>query len=241
MAFIDGRRIYLLASVSGLKEWTDYIPVAAGGAGRASSFDYTGYEVPSEVLTSVAGLVAWRDYIPVYEVTGRTKPWSTDAAGYMPADYGEGGGGGDVTAPTLSSPTDAANGSTGGTLGVTTNEGNGTLYWVVTTSATSPSAAQVQAGQTHTGATATAAGSQAVSGTGAIAGIAATGLTAGTAYYAHFCQVDAATNVSTVVSADGFTTAAASTTTFLLIPGVGIIEANSTTAVLVPGAGIIAA
>ena len=110
----------------------------------------------------------------------------------------------DVTAPTLSSPTDAANGTTGGTLSVSTNEGNGTLYWYVSTSATPPSAADLKAG---TGAV--AAGSQAVSATG-VQNASATGLTASTAYYAHFLHRDAANNDSSIVSGDGFTTDAAS-------------------------------
>ena len=117
----------------------------------------------------------------------------------------------DVTAPTLSSPTDAANGSTAATGSVSTNEGNGTLYWVVSTSSTAPSAAQVKAGQMHTGAAAAASGSQAVSGTGVqTLSPAPSGLTASTAYWIHFMHEDAATNQSAVASGDGFTTGAAS-------------------------------
>ncbi|WP_084638923.1 Ig domain-containing protein [Haliea salexigens] len=113
----------------------------------------------------------------------------------------------DVTAPTLSSPSGTQTGSTTAELSVSTNEGNGALYWVVTTSATSPSVAQVQAGQDHTGAAAADDGSQAVSGTGAQSANA-TGLTADTAYYVHFQQEDAATNDSTVSTSSSFTTAA---------------------------------
>lgn len=113
----------------------------------------------------------------------------------------------DVTAPTLSSPTDTASGTTTAALGVTTNEGNGTLYWVVSMSATPPSAAQVKAGNDHTGSAAADSGLQAVSGTGvqSISG-GATGLSAGTTYYAHFMHEDAATIQSSVSTADGFTT-----------------------------------
>lgn len=109
--------------------------------------------------------------------------------------------------PTLSNPTDTATAKTTAALGVDTNEGNGTLYWVVSTSATPPSAAQVKAGQMHTGAAAAASGSQAVSGTGTqtVSG-GATGLTAHTAYTAHFMHEDVAANQSSVVSGDGFTT-----------------------------------
>lgn len=113
----------------------------------------------------------------------------------------------DVTAPTLSSPTAASTGSTTGSGSVSTDEGNGTLYFVVTTSSSAPSAAQVQAGQDHTGSTAVDSGSQAVSGTGSqsITG-GFSGLTASTAYYAHYQHRDAASNDSTVASSSSFTT-----------------------------------
>ncbi|MGE0278358.1 MAG: hypothetical protein AB7R40_23425 [Nitrospiraceae bacterium] len=116
----------------------------------------------------------------------------------------------DSTAPTLSNPVDSSSGSTTGSGSVDTDEGNGTLYWVVTTSATPPSAAQVKAGQDHTGSAAVDSGSQAVSGTGTqnISG-GFTGLTPSTAYYAHYMHEDAATNQSSVSSGNGFTTDAA--------------------------------
>ena len=115
--------------------------------------------------------------------------------------------GSDVTAPVLSSPTATATNSTTGSGSVSTDEGNGTLYWVVTTSATEPSVAQVQAGQDHTGSAAADSGSQAVSGTGVqnVSG-GFTSLTAATTYYAHYQQQDAATNDSEVVASSSFTT-----------------------------------
>jgi hypothetical protein len=114
-----------------------------------------------------------------------------------------------VTAPTLTSPTDAANGATAATGSVSTDEGNGTLWWVVSTSGTAPTKAQVKAGQDHTGASAANAGSQAVSATGVqTLSPAPSGLTASTAYTIHFMHEDAAANQSTVASGDGFTTAA---------------------------------
>jgi hypothetical protein len=118
-----------------------------------------------------------------------------------------GGGGGDTTAPVLSNPVDTVTGSTTASLSVDTDEGNGTLYWVVTTSATAPSKAQVKAGQNHLGAAAADSGSQAVSATGAqeITG-GASGLASNTAYFAHFMHEDAEGNQSNVVSGDGFTT-----------------------------------
>lgn len=104
----------------------------------------------------------------------------------------------DETAPVLSAahPTAFSVGSVD--LSVTTNEGNGTLYVVVTDSETAPSAAQVIAGEDHTGSAAEADDSQAVAGTGARS---FEGLTVSAGYwYAHFCHVDAAENESTVVS-----------------------------------------
>jgi hypothetical protein len=115
----------------------------------------------------------------------------------------------DVTAPVLSSPTGTATGQTTADLSVSTDEGNGTLYWVVTQSATGPSAAQVKAGQDHTGSAADANGNQAVTGTGT-QNANATDLTAATAYFAHYMHEDAATNQSTVATSAEFTTDAAS-------------------------------
>ena len=114
---------------------------------------------------------------------------------------------GDSTPPTLSNPVDAKASTTTGTGSVDTDEGNGTLYWVVSTSATPPTATQVKAGQMHTGAAAADSGSQAVSGTGtqSITG-GFTGLTSNTQYYAHYMQEDTAANQSSVSSADGFIT-----------------------------------
>lgn len=114
-------------------------------------------------------------------------------------------GAADTTEPTLSSPTTSAVAATTATATVTTNEGNGTLYCVVTGSATAPSAAHVKLGQDHTGSAATYAGNQAVSTTGA-KNFSVTGLTGETTYYAHFMHEDAATNQSTVASTSSFTT-----------------------------------
>lgn len=123
---------------------------------------------------------------------------------------------GDTTPPTLSSPTGAQTGSTTGTGGATTNEANGTMYVVASTSATAPSAAQVKAGQMHTGAAAAASGSVAVSSTGAKS-VNFTGLTPSTTYYAHAMHEDASGNQSSVVSSASFTTPAAAGRVSLLL------------------------
>ena len=113
----------------------------------------------------------------------------------------------DTTAPVLTSPTDAANGANASTASVTTDEANGVLYTVVTTSATTPSAAQVKAGQDNTGAAAAFAGNQTVTATGIqTVSPAPSGLSVGTSYRTHFMHEDAAGNQSSVASAAGFTT-----------------------------------
>jgi len=110
-------------------------------------------------------------------------------------------------APVLSLPTDAATGMTTASGSVSTTGTSGTLYAVITTSSTSPTAAQIKAGQNHLGASAVVAKSQAVSGSGVqtITG-GFTGLTASTAYYAHYMHENIAAQQSNVSSADGFTT-----------------------------------
>lgn len=115
------------------------------------------------------------------------------------------GGVGDVTAPTLTLPLALPLGDTSGYLGVTTNEGNGTLYYVVTTSATPPSAAQVKAGQNDGGTAAVYAGSQAISSTGDKSALP-TGLTSNTGNYGYFAHEDAAGNMSAVAATGLFTT-----------------------------------
>lgn len=110
-------------------------------------------------------------------------------------------------APVLSLPTDTSTGATTASGTVSTTQYDGTLYAVVTTSATSPSAAQVKAGQNHLGAAAAAAKSQAVSGSGVqtISG-GFTGLSGSTAYYVHYMHENRWSQQSNVSSADGFTT-----------------------------------
>lgn len=111
----------------------------------------------------------------------------------------------DTTAPVLSSPTGSVTTPTTATVGATTDEGNGTMYAVVTTSATQPSVAQIKAGQDHTSAAAAWAGSQAVASAGAKT-LNATGLAQNTTFYAHLVHTDAAANDSNRVSSASFTT-----------------------------------
>lgn len=109
----------------------------------------------------------------------------------------------DTTAPTLSSAVGTNTGSTTATVGATTNEANGTLYVVVTTSAAQPSIAQIKAGQNDGGTSAAYASSQSISSTGAKT-FSATGLTTSTTYYAHMVHTDAAANDSNRLSSSSF-------------------------------------
>ena len=109
-----------------------------------------------------------------------------------------------TVAPTLSSPTGSATGSTTATIGATTDTGSGTMYAVVTTSSTNPSSAQIKAGQDATGAAAAYSSSASIGATGAHT-FSATGLTASTSYYGHLIQTASALD-SNIVVTSSFTT-----------------------------------
>ena len=115
--------------------------------------------------------------------------------------------GGDVTAPTLSSPTATATGTTTGSGSVTTDEA-GTGYWIATTVNGTPTYTQIQAGQDSSG-TATAViddnHSSPASWTVGINNISITGGTQGTLYYVYYQSDDASSNHSSVVGVS-FTT-----------------------------------
>lgn len=133
----------------------------------------------------------------------------------------------DITSPSLSAQTASSAAPLTCQGSVSTNEGNGTLYAVVTASATAPSAAQVKAGQDHTGSAALRVISQAVSGTGTQS-ISSGSVTAGTRYM-HFMHEDAAANQSTVVSSASFVVAATfSITTDALEDETGAVLASVT-------------
>lgn len=107
----------------------------------------------------------------------------------------------DTTAPTLTSPTGAATGTTTASGAVTTNEGNGTLYYLASTNATETVATVKASGAT-----------QAISSTGSKS-VNVTGLSASTQYYLHYVHRDAAGNDSARVTSASFTTSAAGDTT----------------------------
>jgi len=104
--------------------------------------------------------------------------------------------GADTTAPILSLPTGIQTGSTTASGTVTTDEGNGTLFYLATVNAT------------ETAATIKAGSSQAVTTTG-IQNVTVTGLTPATTYFLHYVHDDAAANESNVVASASFTTDAA--------------------------------
>jgi len=106
--------------------------------------------------------------------------------------------------PTLSAPTDDAAGATTSLGTVQSDQASGTVYGVVTGSATTPTHAQIKAGQDDTGATADSATSEpAVSGANSLN---FAGLTPGDSYFTHFTQENSANDEAVPVSADGFTT-----------------------------------
>ena len=114
-------------------------------------------------------------------------------------------GGGDVTAPTLSSAdegTPTADGCTGAS--VSTNEGNGTLYWAVVSNGGSATDAQIKAGSGGN-IVSGKAGSQSVSSTGTQVISSITGLSAATGYQLLFLHSDASSNDSSQASVDLFT------------------------------------
>lgn len=194
-----------------------------GSAMTVSSVAYHGSNPNALVLTTSAAAVGAANTTTLTFANGDTAvgvvvPRSTDitmpvgAVVTIPAEpiYAAAVAEVDVTAPSLSGASFTGTGATTGTASVTTaNDANGTLYCVVTTSATTPTGAQIRAGQDAAGATAAYSSSQAISSTGSKS-FSATGLTASTTYYAHFQHRDAQNNDSTVVSsADGATSAPA--------------------------------
>lgn len=108
--------------------------------------------------------------------------------------------------PALSSPTIAGVTATGATPGITTDTATGTLYLVLSTTNTAPSAAQVKAGQNAAGA-AVPSNSQAISSSGAKTA-SITGLSASTTYYPFWVHTNGSSVDSSVAAGTSFTTSA---------------------------------
>lgn len=176
---------------------------AAWSAG-SDNVAVTGYEVSCDT-----GTASWVDVGNVLgcDITGKAastaytvRVRAYDAAGNRSIAITGSlttGAAADVQAPTLSAASSAPNGANAATGSVTTDEGNGTLYCLASTS-TSLTAAQVKA----------AGAAQAVSSAGAKT-VAVSGLTAATVYYLYFMHEDAAGNDSAVLRSASFTTASA--------------------------------
>ncbi len=134
----------------------------------------------------------------------------------------------DTVAPTLSEADFTVNDETNVDLAVTTNENNGDLYVVVTTTQATPTAAQMRLGQDSTGVAAGYSnGGQAVSEAG-VQLISANDLTQA-AYYAYFMQDDRMGNTSSVLEAGPFTP---SDVTIPIVSSVEIVTTGTTTALL---------
>lgn len=78
--------VNILADVTGLKEWIDYIPVKNTVSPTINSYNNDGaieiYEIPS-----TTGKQAGKDYINVYEDAAKTVAWSSNNNGYIPIYY----------------------------------------------------------------------------------------------------------------------------------------------------------
>ena len=204
----DGASPYTVTSGT-LTEATSVVLAGCGanrgadGAYSSSNFTILSQEpaVSSFWTSGVAKLVvaATTAQTPSFTVLNRNEDAAVIAISFYEPT------GGDTTAPTLTSPTSASTGTTTGQGTVTTDEGNGTMYAVVSTSATPPSVAQIQAGNDSSGSAAAWSGNQAIGSTG-VKTFNSTGLTASTAYYYHFQHTDAAANDSTVSTSAQFTT-----------------------------------
>jgi len=105
---------------------------------------------------------------------------------------------GDTTAPTLSAISSNTITTTSANIVATSNEA-GTMYYVITTSATAPSNTQVLAGQDNNGVAATKSGNSAVTAATSKS-FAISALSSSTQYYYYFAAKDAAANTSTVSS-----------------------------------------
>lgn len=128
------------------------------------------------------------------------------------AGYGMATSATDTTPPSLSSPTGTATGTGTATIGVTTNDATGRLYYELLPTGTAPHPTQVKMGLDASAAAGVSAGSLSISSSGAKT-INLTSL-AGATYYAHFTHEDSAGNKSTVAVSSAFTVTGASFATW---------------------------
>lgn len=183
---IDNANLYTI-EVTGSRDLT---------GSRESTYTIGGNSQTLEVIDNSANSITFTDIQPVSDVITMYLK-NNDAAdeyGYLNGMViTENTGAGDDTAPVLTLATGVSTGETTADGTVTTDEGNGTLYYLVTENS-SEVLATVKAGS-----------SQSVSTTG-IQNVNVTGLTAATNYYFHYAHTDNAGNDSNVISSSQFTT-----------------------------------
>lgn len=200
-----------VSGVTGSGDTADYI---------SSGQNYTSTDLDTAFLSSSGGTVRVSDFVIWPEEL-------TDAQCHALAETGiRATLDTDTNAPIVSSATVTSITSSGATIGASTDEANGTAYVVVSTSSTTPTAAQIIAGQTHTGSAAPYAGSVAITATG-IFSKAATGLSPSTAYYGHIVHRDAANNNSNTITTAQFTTSAGGDVTPPTISGITVTAITS--------------
>lgn len=112
-----------------------------------------------------------------------------------------------LVAPVLSAASVPSYTGTTADLSVSTTKGNGTLYWIICTSATPPSVASIKLGHDSFGVAAPSSGNQSVTVRGTQTKSAASGLTGGNTYFAYFMHEDSGAHDSNVISSASFTPA----------------------------------
>jgi len=108
--------------------------------------------------------------------------------------------------PTISQPTDTSTGAVTSQGEITSDQASGSIYGVVTQSATTPTHAQIVAGQDHTGATADSAAI--LSAAIGVNTLNFSGLQESISYFTHFTQQNTTGGEATPLTASGFTTIA---------------------------------
>jgi uncharacterized repeat protein (TIGR02059 family) len=194
----------LLASGDGIPDIADYSISSGGTAVTISAVSVSGAIVTLNLARTItSGETLSFNYTA--GASGRVQDAANNIASNL-SSQAVTNNAADVQAPSLSGATDTKTGSSTADLKVVSDETNGTTYYVVTKSATPPTAAQVKSGLDDVGSAAISTGSISASTT---LSWGVTSLSASTTFYAHFMQEDVATNQSTVASGDGFTTDAA--------------------------------
>jgi hypothetical protein len=75
-----------LTDVTGLKRWTDYIPVKLSQGGTENSYNTNGY-IDIAVVTRTSTMVPFKDFVPVYSEPTATDAWQVNSVGYIPYGY----------------------------------------------------------------------------------------------------------------------------------------------------------